>query len=541
MKLDRTPVLDPRNAEEVFSEIIRLQPAWVPELKPFQDGPSGALWRIFARYMQSVIERLNQAPDKNLLAFLDTLGVRLIPPKPARAPVVFTPVPNAADAIIPSRTRLSAKVPGRTAPLIFETERQNAMAAAKLTDVITLWPTRDEYVDHSTEAAGKRPFVLFADGRPVPHEFYLAHNTVFAFSGKTAIDIEFDLASPGSEQIDTKWEFWDGQVWRPFRDIDLNDPSSGRDGTNGFTRSGILSLRAECGDSKPTKVNAIEAHWIRGRVIGRFPPDPGRALPMLDRVRVRSVVESGDMSPFPPDSAFADSLKLDVSKAFYPFDQQPHTGSAFYLSAASALGKPGAQVTLSATNVQTALESSYAVTTAPTIAFEYWNGTSWTSLGVAAYSFINSGGSFEDCCAHCQRSGRDMGADADREWKFCEREHHHVYGFRIQRDEHGQSSYRGSARSREPAASIHIPFSVDVPGTVSHVRRFPVGGAQPRRSLARKPFPGVPPGIGQLARPLSRLRSSVAERFREHIHRYRRGCCRRPSSRVGIVGWWRVA
>jgi hypothetical protein len=393
MKLDSTPVLDPRDAEQIFSELIRLQPAWAPELKSAQSGPSGALWQIFARYMQSVIERLNQAPDKNLLAFLDTLGVGLIPPKPARAPVVFTPVPNAADAIIPARTRLSAKVPGRTAPLIFETERQNAMAAAKLTDVITLWPTRDEYVYHSTEVAGKRPFVLFAGGRAVPHEFYLAHNTVFAFSGKTAVDIEFVLAEPGSEPIDAKWELWDGRVWRPFRDIDPKDPNSGRDGTGGFTRSGILSLRAECGDSKATKVNAIEAHWIRGRVAGRFPPDPGRALPMVDRVRVRSAVESSDMSAFPPDAAFADALKLDVSKAFYPFDQQPHTGSAFYFSAAAALGKPGAQVTLSATNVQTALETSYSVTTAPTIAFEYWDGASWTSLGTSPYSFINSGGS----------------------------------------------------------------------------------------------------------------------------------------------------
>jgi len=396
MRLDITPVLDGRDASDIFAELIRLQPAWTPELKPAPGEPGWALLQIFARYMQSILDRLNQAPEKNLLAFLDTLGIGLIPPKPARAPVYFTPVPNGADAIIPARTRLSAKVAGRAAPLIFETERQNAMAAAKLTDVITLWPSRDEYADHSTEAAGKRPFTLFAGGGPVAHEFYLAHDTVFAFSGKTAVDIEFELASPGSKFIPTKWEFWDGQVWRPFREIDPADPSSGRDSTNGFTRTGIVSLRAECGDSKPATVNGIQAHWIRGRVDGAFPPDPGRALPTIERVRVRSAVDSSDMSAFPPDAAFADALKLDVSKAFYPFDQQPHTGSAFYLSAAAALGKPGAQVRLEASDAPTAMEASYSVTSSPTIAFEYWDGAGWQDTGVAsatALAFLTGGGS----------------------------------------------------------------------------------------------------------------------------------------------------
>lgn len=395
MKLEATPTLDTRDAAAVFAALMRLAPAWTPELKPSPKEPAWAIMQIFARYMQSLIERLNQAPDKNLLAFLDALGIGLIPPKPARAPVFFTPVPNAADAIIPARTRLSAKVPGRTAPLIFETERQNAMAAAKLTDVFTVWPTRDAYMDHSTEAAGKRPVTLFAEGRAVPHEFYLAHDTVFAFSGRTAIDIEFELATPGSTPVRSKWEFWDGQVWRPFQDIDSKDPNSGRDGTYGFTRSGILSLRAECGDSKPTAVNGIKAHWIRGRVEGPFPPDPGRALPMLDRVRVRSAVKNTDMGAFPPDGAFADALQLDVSKAFCPFDQQPRTGSAFYLSAEAAFAKPGAQVQIKAENAPTALEASYSVTSSPTLAFEYWDGTAWKDTGVApatALSFINSGG-----------------------------------------------------------------------------------------------------------------------------------------------------
>jgi hypothetical protein len=383
MKLDTTPVLDARNGADVFAELLRLQPAWAPELQPAKGEPSWALFQIFARYMQSSIDRLNQAPDKNLLAFLDTFGVALIPAQPARAPVVFTPMPRAADSSIPARTRLSAKVEGSPAPLIFETERDSAMAAAKLNNVITLWPARDQYADHSSDAAGKRTFTLFDPLTPVQHEFYLAHETVLSFSGSSRIDIEFELAPPGNKPLATKWEFWDGQVWRPFRDIDPKDSSSGADGTMGFTRSGILSLRAGCGASKPVAINGITAHWIRGRVDGQLAPEAGRILPLVERVRVRSVIAAGDLSAFPPDGAFADANKLDVSKVFYPFDQQPHTGSTFYMSAAAAFGKPGAVVSIQGNATSTAIAQNIGSVSSPDLLLEYWNGKTWVDTGIA--------------------------------------------------------------------------------------------------------------------------------------------------------------
>jgi hypothetical protein len=390
MKLNTTPVVDSRASADIFDELLALQPAWTPEIAPIKGEPSYALFQIFARYMQSSIDRLNRAPDKNLLAFLDTFGVALIPPQPSRAPVVFTPVPSAADAIIPARTRLSAKVPTQSTPLIFETERNGAMAAAKLTDVLTLWPDRDEYADHSSNAAGKRPFTLFDPLTPVRHEFYIAHDIVLTFSGTSRIDIEFELTPPGNKPIATEWEFWDGQVWRPFQDVDLANPKS--DGTLGFTRSGILSLRAGCGDSQATTVFGIKAHWIRGRVTGQLAPEAGRVLPQVERVRVRSVIEAGDLVAFPPDAAFADVTKLDLTKVFYPFDQQPHTGSTFYFSAAAALGKPNAVVTLSANKVKTAIENNLPTNdnVTPTLVLEYWNGSAWTAVPGLSSTALNN-------------------------------------------------------------------------------------------------------------------------------------------------------
>src|SRR5437763_17095796 len=53
------------------------------------DDPGLMLSLIFARLLELALERLNRVPEKNLLAFLDSLGVSLLPPSPARVPLTF--------------------------------------------------------------------------------------------------------------------------------------------------------------------------------------------------------------------------------------------------------------------------------------------------------------------------------------------------------------------------------------------------------------------------------------------------------------------
>ena len=55
-----------------------------------EDPMAEALLRVFARYCEVIIQRLNRAPEKNYLAFLDTLNLSRIPPLPAQAPLTFS-------------------------------------------------------------------------------------------------------------------------------------------------------------------------------------------------------------------------------------------------------------------------------------------------------------------------------------------------------------------------------------------------------------------------------------------------------------------
>lgn len=360
--------------------------------------------------MQAVITRLNKAPGKNLLAFLDTMGISLIPPEPARAPVVFQPVPRAANGQVPAGAQLGAKVAGQAAPLSFETENAIAMAAAKLVQVAVVWPSEDRYADYSSAAAGGRSFGLYTGLQQIPHAIYLASNTLFAFNGQTRIQLSFELAVPASSALSVAWEFWDGQVWRPFAPFDPSlDASPSVDGTDGFTRSGVITLHAECGKSAQTTVQGIQAFWLRGRLTQPLPPDPTQVLPQVQRIRAAllldhslppgvscSALPKGAGLPF--DAAFSGTQKLDLSKTFFPFDKQPQTGNVFYFTNQEAFSKPFATVTVSLATAKISQQpdpANWALALTPAVDWEYWNGTQWALLipdsGIATQEFLQTG------------------------------------------------------------------------------------------------------------------------------------------------------
>ena len=188
------------------------------------------------------------------------------------------------------------RLPGAAEPITFETERAIALAAAHLIEVRTLWPARDQYADHSIEIAGGRPATFFEPPHPVPHELYLAHDTLFAFTAEATLNIKFELGNPGGQPLAIVWEFWDGQIWQAFAGFDAAGGS--RDGTAGLTRSGTVKLKVACGEAKKSRVNGVDAYWIRGRLDEALPPDPARVLPSIDRIQLQSEMNRARFSSF---------------------------------------------------------------------------------------------------------------------------------------------------------------------------------------------------------------------------------------------------
>jgi predicted phage baseplate assembly protein len=352
VKNDDTPVRDSRDAQQFYRELTASEPAFVPELIASPQGNAAAMRQIVARFSFLVAQRLNQAPDLDKLAFLDMLGISLIPAHPARAPLVFQPLPLIATGRVPAGTRAGANTPGAP-PMVFETESDIALTAGKLTQVVSLWPDRDGFVDHSNDVAGGRPFTLFQSPLPVEHVLYLAHDTLLAFKGLSLVEIRFTLGVNGSQAVTFRWEFWDGQTWRSFRDIDASDPAASQDATAGLTRSGVVSLKAECGDSMSTSVSNIPNHWIRGRLTSPLPPDPTQTFAMVSQIALRTTIArplthgpGGCAGAVSIDGAWAGTTTLDLTKTFFPLGKAPGIDSAFYFASTEAFSKPGASVVL---------------------------------------------------------------------------------------------------------------------------------------------------------------------------------------------------
>jgi hypothetical protein len=342
------PRLETRDAEAMARSLLARLPGYVPGWAPAPGEAGWALIQVFARYLETVGERLNQAPEKNKLAFLDLLGIDLLPAQAARAPVVFQPLPARRDGRAAARTQVGAA--GTEGPLVFETERAVAVAGAALTDVVTVWPARDAWADHSAAHGEGRPFRLFTPTEPVPHVLYLAHDVHFALAGRSTVEIAFELAVPSTDALDIAWEYWDGDGWWGFHDS--------VDGTAGLTRSGVVRLATDCAVTKPTTVHGVEARWIRGRLRSPRPPAPASRPPVVAAIRVRTVVDrqiaGGDCATgFAPDAAVGDGGPIDLTKKIYPFTQHPQPTSVLYLASEETFTKPGAEVSICVARSQT--------------------------------------------------------------------------------------------------------------------------------------------------------------------------------------------
>jgi len=123
-----TPKIDKRDTEKIAEEIRTLAPYYVPELDLSDDTGAGiALLKIFSRMQKLVIDRLNRVPHKNFVAFLDMIGMGLLPAQPARAPVTFYLAEGTTEnAPIPEKTQIAAGA------VVFETDANMVATPSKL-------------------------------------------------------------------------------------------------------------------------------------------------------------------------------------------------------------------------------------------------------------------------------------------------------------------------------------------------------------------------------------------------------------------------
>ncbi len=218
-----TPPIDERDAAAILKEAHALAPFYTPEWLAAEDaGAGGALLKIFARMMEGLIVRLNEVPRNNFIAFLEMLGVKLLPAQPARVPLTFTLSTGAQEATeIPRRSQAAATPPEGGDPILFETEKAILATPAQLQAVFSVVPDADQIFDHSSDLLAGTTAELFTDnGKNLQeHSLYCAHSEILDLNAAASITVQ--LAINGAELKATdfthklSWEWWNQDHWVP--------------------------------------------------------------------------------------------------------------------------------------------------------------------------------------------------------------------------------------------------------------------------------------------------------------------------------------
>lgn len=412
------PVVDRRDAADVLDELLADVPGYLRYLRP-QPGRSGmAVLQVLSLYCSLVISARNGAVAKGKLAFLDALGIDLLPPQAASAHVVFELTPSSpVDSALPQNSQVAAPasptLPSSIAPVpspspalpadpvVFGTDEAVAVARASLVTLYSTYADVDTYADHT--AAISAGFALYQDQQPVEHELYLGHDSLFALVGVVDVSLTFGLASEPAPRGTTKsgrpklpvglalaWEYSTSDGWIGFDSVD--------DHTFGLSLEGEVKLHKRSGPpAAPLTIDGVQSYWIRARLQTALPsvglpgagPAEQPALPVIETIRAEISLQHGQL---PCDAAFADGFQIDTTKDFLPFGSQPGVSSSFVFACDQAFGQAGALIGIS-------LAPSAGPAPTPSgdlaLAWEYSVGPGqWQALGAGGTQFVDHTANF---------------------------------------------------------------------------------------------------------------------------------------------------
>src|SRR5436190_24249349 len=114
-----TPKLDDRTFQDLVNETKRLIPRYCPEWTDHNvSDPGVTLIELFAYMVDILLFRINRVPERNYIKWLEMLGIKLEPPRPARTDVtLYLTAPQPESVTVPLGTEVAT----------VRTESQNAI------------------------------------------------------------------------------------------------------------------------------------------------------------------------------------------------------------------------------------------------------------------------------------------------------------------------------------------------------------------------------------------------------------------------------
>lgn len=336
-----SPPIDARTAEGIVAETKELVQT-LTQSEGVQGWAAGgnpdagmALIKIFGRFAETVIGRLNQVPEKNFLAFLNLIGVDVTPPQSARVPVTFQLVQSRRDslieALVPAGSRVAAPASqDNPQEAVFETEQPLALTFATLTKRIVSLPAQDQYEEQTGD--GFYPFMAGKEATLLSHKFYIAADALQTMPDNTTVMLKLITAGgqPGGDStavppnsaaylasLPVQWSYYDQNQnkWLALSDVQ----STGQGDTWQVFLNNVPRLTN-------SSVNNLPGVWLQAQLQIPLPAASQGILPQ----------------------AISINGKLQILPV-YPFTDQPDIVRFCYLSIPEAFQHPGVMVGLDVT------------------------------------------------------------------------------------------------------------------------------------------------------------------------------------------------
>ena len=365
-----SPKLDDRTYADIVAEAMRLIPRYCPEWTDHNPTDPGiTLLELTAWMTELILYRLNRVPEKNYLAFLDMIGIRLRSPQPARGLIAFELVEGADKQLVREGTQIASQQASDDDTVVFETQRDLVVVGAPLDRCFSYY--NETYADNSPFLTGARPegFEAFAGADRIDRFLYLGDPRFQSVTDASVLRIHMTCPDHGGRDLARllEWEYWNGRRWRELKMLQVE-----------VDRGEVVFAGPQ--DLSPTVVHGIEDLWLRGR-LAEVPQNPWETE--VDTAKaVIEVVGEGVL----PDAAFANLdggvfLALDLHKNVHPLGTSPKIDQCFYLSSRELFSQPDAEVRIEVALSDPAIAAEPKASEDLTLSWEYFDGKKWRILG----------------------------------------------------------------------------------------------------------------------------------------------------------------
>jgi hypothetical protein len=367
------PKLDDRTFHDIVEEAISMIPRYAPEWTNHNPADPGITLIELAAWMTDLlIYRLNQVPDKNYVAFLNLLGIKLRAPRAAKGVVRFSLVDGATKQKVPRGTQVSTPHATEDYTVTFETARDITVSTARPDRCFSYYD--ESYAENSryidpTPGTVHESFEVFAGAQRIERFLYLSDPRFANCGDQSLLRVFMGTPERGARDMARllEWEYWDGTRWKEMEPAQI-DVDRGEVAFMGPLRFDTAT------------VNHIEGLWMRGR-LAEVPESPEDTE--IDTIRTKvEVVGEGIL----PTHAYANldgnaHLQLDLSKNVFPFGKEPKSDHLLYLACDELLQTADAYVSLEMLLADSAVIPRPAPSDQLVLSWEYWDGKRWRHLG----------------------------------------------------------------------------------------------------------------------------------------------------------------